>query len=65
VAGTEPDADPGADEQAAICLIGTARPEEALAPGCAADSRHEFWLTAVPISVTGAVGFPVSPITAK
>ena len=38
---------------------------EALAADCAADGRHEFWLTAAPIPVTGAVGAPVNPIAVK
>jgi hypothetical protein len=38
---------------------------EALAADCAADGRYEFWLTAAPIPVTGAVGAPVNPIAVK
>jgi kynurenine formamidase len=38
---------------------------EALAEDCAADGRYEFWLTAAPIPVTGAVGSPVNPIAVK
>ncbi len=38
---------------------------EALAADCAADGRYEFWLTAAPIPVTGAVGSPVNPIAVK
>jgi kynurenine formamidase len=38
---------------------------EALAKDCAADGRYEFWLTAAPIPVTGAVGAPVNPIAVK
>jgi kynurenine formamidase len=38
---------------------------EALAADCANDGRHEFWLTAAPIPVTGAVGSPVNPIAVK
>lgn len=36
-----------------------------LAADCAADGRHEFWLTAAPIPFTGAVGSPVNPIAVK
>ncbi len=35
---------------------------DALAVGCAEAERYEFWLTAGPIPVTGAVGAPVNPI---
>ena len=38
---------------------------ETLAADCAADGQHEFWLTAAPIPVTGAVGAPVNPIAVK
>lgn len=38
---------------------------DALAADCAADGVHEFWLTAVPIPVTGAVGAPVNPLAVK
>lgn len=38
---------------------------EALAADCAADERHEFFLTAAPLPVTGAVGSPVNPIAVK
>jgi hypothetical protein len=38
---------------------------ETLAADCAADGRPEFWLTAAPLPVTGAVGSPVSPIAVK
>ena len=38
---------------------------ETLAADCAADGRTEFWLTAAPIPVTGAVGAPVNPIAVK
>ncbi|MDP9793001.1 kynurenine formamidase [Catenuloplanes nepalensis] len=38
---------------------------DALAEDCAADGVHEFWLTAGPIPVTGAVGAPVNPIAVK
>jgi kynurenine formamidase len=38
---------------------------DALAADCAADGAYEFWLTAAPIPVTGAVGAPVNPIAVK
>ena len=38
---------------------------DALAADCAADGVHEFWLTAAPLPVTGAVGAPVNPIAVK
>jgi kynurenine formamidase len=38
---------------------------DALAADCAADGRYDFWLTAVPLPVTGAVGAPVHPIAVK
>jgi len=38
---------------------------DALAADCAADGVYEFWLTAAPIPVTGAVGAPVNPIAVK
>ncbi len=38
---------------------------DALAADCAADGVFEFWLTADPLPVTGAVGAPVAPIAVK
>ncbi|MGW3960952.1 cyclase family protein [Amycolatopsis sp. NPDC005003] len=38
---------------------------DALAADCAADGRYDFWLTADPLPVTGAVGAPVAPIAVK
>ncbi len=38
---------------------------DALAADCEADRRYDFWLTAAPIPVTGAVGAPVNPIAVK
>ncbi|GAB3959669.1 cyclase family protein [Actinoallomurus acanthiterrae] len=46
-------------------LIGEMWDLEALADDCAVDGVHEFWLTAAPLPVTGAVGSPVSPIAVK
>jgi kynurenine formamidase len=38
---------------------------DALAADCARDGVYEFWLTAAPLPVTGAVGSPVNPIAVK
>ncbi|GLY81971.1 cyclase family protein [Actinoallomurus iriomotensis] len=38
---------------------------DALATDCAADGVYEFWLTAAPLPVTGAVGAPLNPIAVK
>src|ERR671920_746933 len=38
---------------------------DALAADCAQDGRYDFWLTAAPLPVTGAVGAPVNPIAVK
>ena len=38
---------------------------DALAADCAQDSVYEFWLSAAPLPVTGAVGSPVNPIAVK
>jgi kynurenine formamidase len=38
---------------------------DALAVDCSADGVYEFFLTAAPIPVTGAVGAPVNPIAVK
>lgn len=38
---------------------------DALAADCAADGVHEFFLSAEPLPVTGAVGAPVVPIAVK
>ncbi len=38
---------------------------DGLAADCAADGVFEFWLTAAPLPVTGAVGAPVAPIAVK
>lgn len=38
---------------------------DALAADCAADGLNDFWLTAAPIPVTGAVGAPVAPVAVK
>jgi kynurenine formamidase len=46
-------------------FIGEMWDTEALAADCAADGRYDFWLTAAPIPVTGAVGAPVNPIAVK
>ncbi|MFH9758256.1 cyclase family protein [Streptomyces anulatus] len=46
-------------------LIGEMWDLEALAEDCAADGVYEFWLTAAPLPITGAVGSPVNPIAVK
>jgi kynurenine formamidase len=38
---------------------------DALAADCAEDGVYEFWLTAAPLPITGAVGSPVNPIAVK
>ncbi|RBY90306.1 cyclase family protein [Blastococcus sp. TBT05-19] len=38
---------------------------DALAADCAQDGVYDFWLTAAPLRVTGAVGAPVNPIAVK
>jgi kynurenine formamidase len=38
---------------------------DALAQDCSDDGVWEFWLTAAPLPVTGAVGSPVNPIAVK
>ncbi len=38
---------------------------DALAADCATDGVYDFWLTAAPLPVTGAVGAPVNPIAVK
>jgi len=38
---------------------------DALGDDCARDGSYEFWLTAAPLPVTGAVGAPVNPIAVK
>ncbi len=38
---------------------------DALAADCAEDGVYDFWLTAAPLPVTGAVGAPVNPIAVK
>ncbi len=46
-------------------LIGEMWDPDALAEDCAADGVYEFWLTAAPLPITGAVGSPVNPIAVK
>jgi kynurenine formamidase len=46
-------------------LIGEMWDPDALAEDCAADGVYEFWLTAAPLRVTGAVGSPVNPVAVK
>jgi kynurenine formamidase len=46
-------------------LIGEMWALEELAEDCAADGAYEFFLTAAPLPITGAVGSPVNPIAVK
>ncbi|MET9724722.1 cyclase family protein [Streptomyces zaomyceticus] len=46
-------------------LIGEMWDLEDLAGDCAADGVYEFWLTAAPLPITGAVGSPVNPVAVK
>ena len=46
-------------------LIGEMWDLDELAGHCADDGVYEFWLTAAPLPVTGAVGAPVNPIAVK
>jgi kynurenine formamidase len=46
-------------------LIGEIWDLEELARDCAADAVYEFFLTAQPLTVTGAVGSPLNPIAVK
>ncbi|CAM5641822.1 Cyclase OS=Streptomyces fumanus OX=67302 GN=GCM10018772_17600 PE=4 SV=1 [Streptomyces fumanus] len=46
-------------------LIGEMWDLDALAADCAEDGVYEFWLTAAPLPITGAVGSPVSPVAVK
>ena len=38
---------------------------DALASACAADGHYDFFLTAAPLKVTGAVGAPVNPVAVR
>ena len=38
---------------------------EALAADCATDGVYEFFLTAAPLTITGAVGSPLNPLAVK
>ncbi|MFD5648731.1 cyclase family protein [Streptomyces sp. NPDC127039] len=46
-------------------LIGEMWDLDALAADCAADGVYEFWITAAPLPITGAVGSPVNPVAVK
>lgn len=46
-------------------LVGELWDPDALAEDCARDGVYEFWLTAAPLPITGAVGSPVNPIAVK
>jgi kynurenine formamidase len=46
-------------------LLGEIFDLEALADDCATDGRYEFFFSAPPLPITGAVGSPVNPIALK
>ena len=46
-------------------LVGEMWDLDGLAEECAGDGVYEFWLTAAPLPITGAVGSPVNPIAVK
>ncbi|MFI1733961.1 cyclase family protein [Streptomyces acidicola] len=46
-------------------LIGEMWDLDGLAEDCARDGAYEFWLTAAPLPITGAVGSPVNPMAVK
>jgi kynurenine formamidase len=46
-------------------LIGEMWDPDALAADCAADGVYEFFLTAAPLPITGAVGSPINPLAVK
>ncbi|MEU6180062.1 cyclase family protein [Streptomyces coeruleorubidus] len=46
-------------------LIGEMWDLDTLAADCVEDGVYEFWLTAAPLPITGAVGSPVNPIAVK
>ena len=46
-------------------FIGEMWAPDALAAACAHDSTYDFFLTAAPLPVTGAVGAPVNPIAVR
>jgi kynurenine formamidase len=45
--------------------IGEMWDPDALAAECAADGVYDFWLTAAPLPITGAVGSPVNPVAVR
>ena len=46
-------------------LVGEMWDLDGLAEACAADDRYDFFLTAAPLRVTGAVGAPLNPIAVR
>lgn len=46
-------------------LVGEMWDLDALADDCSRDGMYEFWLTAAPLPITGAVGSPVNPVAVK
>jgi len=46
-------------------FVGEMWDPDALAEACAADGTYDFFLTAAPLKVTGAVGAPVNPVALR
>jgi kynurenine formamidase len=46
-------------------FIGEMWDPDALAGACAADRNYDFFLTAAPLKITGAVGAPVNPVAVR
>jgi kynurenine formamidase len=46
-------------------FIGEMWAPDALAAACASDRRYDFFLTAAPLPITGAVGSPVNPVAVR
>ena len=46
-------------------FIGEMWDADALAEACAADGQYDFFLTAGPLKITGAVGAPVNPVAVR
>lgn len=46
-------------------FIGEMWAPDQLADACAADGVYDFFLTAAPLPITGAVGSPVNPIAVR
>jgi hypothetical protein len=46
-------------------LIGEIWDLEGLAEACAADGHYDFLLSALPLTITGAVGSPINPMALR